>query len=113
MVSAISGRRVQAVPATTFGLLAPVVVAAQRLAEEGRPPDGVTRTLVRCLIYVRISLDDKHDERACALSWTIWDGRAPELSESRRPDSTRGMQRGSRYRTGAVHLHQSLALHTS
>jgi hypothetical protein len=25
---------------------------AIRLAEEGRAPDGVTRTLVRCLIYV-------------------------------------------------------------
>ena len=39
---------------------------AIRLAEEGRPPDGVTRTLVRCLIYVRISLDDKHDEHGVA-----------------------------------------------
>jgi site-specific DNA recombinase len=39
---------------------------AIRLAEESRPPDGVTRTLVRCLIYVRISLDDKHDEHGVA-----------------------------------------------
>ena len=39
---------------------------AIRLAEAGRPPDGVTRTLVRCLIYVRISLDDKHDEHGVA-----------------------------------------------
>ena len=39
---------------------------AIRLAEEGRPPDGVTRTLVRCLIYVRISLDDKHDAHGVA-----------------------------------------------
>ena len=36
---------------------------AIRLVEEGRPPDGVT---VRCLIYVRISLDDKHDEHGVA-----------------------------------------------
>ena len=26
----------------------------------------MTRTLVRCLIYVRISLDDKHDEHGVA-----------------------------------------------
>jgi hypothetical protein len=39
---------------------------AIRLAEEGRPADGVTCTLVRCLIYVRISLDDRHDEHGVA-----------------------------------------------
>ena len=39
---------------------------AIRLAEEDRPPDGVTRTLVRCLIYVRISLDGKHDAHGVA-----------------------------------------------
>ena len=39
---------------------------AIRLAELGRPADGVTRALVRCLIYVRISLDDKHDEHGVA-----------------------------------------------
>ena len=57
-----------------LGLLAPMVVTAERLlsviithvtigdairlTEQGRQPDGVTRTLVRCLIYVRISMDD-------------------------------------------------------
>ena len=39
---------------------------AIRLTEEGRLPGGVTRTPVRCLIYVRISLDDKHDEHGVA-----------------------------------------------
>ncbi len=52
--------------------LLPVIIThmtigdAIRLAEEDRPPDGVTRTLIRCLIYVRISLDDKHDEHGVA-----------------------------------------------
>ena len=39
---------------------------AIQLATEGRPPDGVTRCLVRCLIYVRISMDDKHDAHGVA-----------------------------------------------
>ena len=39
---------------------------AIRLATEGRPPDGVTRTLVRCLIYVRISMDKAHDGHGVA-----------------------------------------------
>jgi site-specific DNA recombinase len=39
---------------------------AIRLTEQGRRPDGLTRTLVRCLIYVRISLGDKHDAHGVA-----------------------------------------------
>ncbi len=35
---------------------------AVQLMEAARPPDGV----IRCLIYVRISLDDKHDEHGVA-----------------------------------------------
>ena len=51
---------------------------AIRLAEEGRPPDGVTRTLIRCLIYVRISLDEKHDEHGVANQMAKLEQRAGE-----------------------------------
>src|SRR5260370_33650173 len=60
------------------GLLASVMVSAEgllpviitymtirdaiQLMEAAKPPDGV----IRCLIYVRISLDDKHDEHGVA-----------------------------------------------
>src|SRR5260370_38240575 len=39
-----------------------IIRDAIQLMEAARPPDGV----IRCLIYVRISLDDKHDAHGVA-----------------------------------------------
>ena len=73
-----------------FGLLGAVMVAAERLLpviithmtvrdaiqlmEAARPPDGV----IRCLIYVRISLDDKHDAHGVANQMAKLEGKAAE-----------------------------------
>jgi site-specific DNA recombinase len=47
---------------------------AIQLMEAARPPDGV----IRCLIYVRISLDDKHDEHGVANQMAKLEQRASE-----------------------------------
>ena len=47
---------------------------AIRLAEPGRPPDGV----VRCLIYVRISMDKAHDGHGVANQLAKLEKRANE-----------------------------------
>ena len=47
---------------------------AIQLIEAARPPDGV----IRCLIYVRISLDDKHDAHGVANQMAKLEGKATE-----------------------------------
>jgi hypothetical protein len=47
---------------------------AIQLMEAARPPDGV----IRCLIYVRISLDDKHDAHGVANQMAKLEGKATE-----------------------------------
>src|SRR5271154_1499117 len=51
---------------------------AVRLAELGRAADGVTRTPGRCLIYVRISPDGRHDEHGVANQMAKLEQRAAE-----------------------------------
>src|SRR5260370_27953419 len=102
------------------GILASVMVSAEgllpviitymtirdaiQLMEAAKPPDGV----IRCLIYVRISLDDKHDEHGVANQMAKLEQKAGErgwtgvyrLSDNDIGVTRKGPTRPAKYRPG-------------